>query len=99
MGQNQARRKGKKEDDPIVTLITYKRSNFPEKKMSHTALLNYLQKTKILKYIHQNKALSREVVRDLIGQQKIDLDNADIYKVERVQFDKIVMGQNMELRL
>ena len=34
-----------------------------------------------------------------MGQQKIDLANAEIFKVDKIQFDKVVMGQYMELRL
>ena len=98
-GTEPSKKKGKKEEDPRVTLITYKGSMFPEKKMSHTALLNYIQKTKILKYIYRSKTFSRELVKDLILQQKIDLANAEIFKVDKTQFDKVVMGQYMELRL
>ena len=67
--------------------------------MTHGALLNYVQKSKILKYVYQSRSFSREVVRDLITQRKIDLANAEIYKVDKIQFDKVVMGQYMELRL
>ena len=98
-GTEPSKKKGKKEEDPRVTLITYKGSMFPEKKMSHTVLFSYIQKSKILKYIYRNKTFSRELVKDLIGQQKIDLANAEIFKVDKTQFDKVVMGQYMELRL
>ena len=62
------KKKGKKEDDPGVVLITYKGSNFPEKKMSHTAMLSYIQKSKILKYIYQSRQFSGEMVENLIAQ-------------------------------
>ena len=51
-GTEPSKKREKKEDYPRVTLITNKGSNFPEKEMSHTALLNYVKKTKILKYIY-----------------------------------------------
>ena len=56
---------------------------FPEKKMSHTALLNYIQKSKILKCIYRSRTFSRELVKNLIAQQKIDLTNAEIFKVDQ----------------
>ena len=71
-----SKKKGKKEDDPRVSLTTYKGSNFPEKKMTHVALLNYVQKSRILKYVYQSRSFSREAVRNLITQRKIDLANA-----------------------
>ena len=67
--------------------------------MTHGALRNYVQKSKFLKYVYQSRSFSREAVRDLITQRKIDLANAEIYKVDKIQFDKVVMGQYMELRL
>ena len=67
--------------------------------MTHAVLFSYIQKSKILKYIYRNKTFSRELVKDLMGQQKIDPANAEIFKVDKIQFDKVVMGQYMELRL
>ena len=92
-------KKGKTEDDPGVVLITYKGSNFPEEKLSHTAMLSYIQKSKILKYIYQSRQYSREMVKNLIVQRKIDLSNVEMYKVDKDQYDKVAMGQYMELQL
>ena len=92
------KKKGKKEDDPGVVLITYKVSNFPENRLSHSAMLSYIQRSKILKYIYQSRLFSREMVKDLIVQRKIDFGNVEMYKVDKVQYNKIVIGQYMELQ-
>ena len=93
------KKKGKKEEDPGVVLITYKGSNFPEKKLSHTTVLSYIQKSKILKYIYQSRQYNREMVKNLIAQRKIDLSTIEIYKVDKEQYNKVAMGQYMELQL
>ena len=49
------KKKGKRDDDPGVVLLTYRRSNVPEKKMTHSAKLNFIQRSGILKYVYQNK--------------------------------------------
>ena len=91
------KKKGKKEEDPGVVLITYKGSNIFDRKLSHLARVDLLQKAKGLKYIYQNKQCNREVIKEYIMQRKIDLTNLEIYRVERSQFDKIVMGQYLQL--
>ena len=77
-----SKKKGKKEDNPGVALITYKGSNFPEK-MSHTALLNYVQKTKGVFW------------RDTFeGSQEISLPRNAIFRVltRHTQKAKKVLG-------
>ena len=92
-----AKKKGKKEEDPGVVLITYKGSNIFDRKLSHSARVDHLQKAKGLKYIYQNRQCNREAVKEYMMQRKIDLTNLEIYRVERPQFDKIVMGQYLQL--
>ena len=93
------RKKGKREDDPGVVLITYRGSNVPEKKMTHSAKLNFIQRSGILKYVYRNKMYSSQRVKEFIAQGKVDLGNAAMYRVDRDQFDKVNMGQYMELQL
>ena len=80
-------KKKKRDDDPGVVLITYKGSNIPQKKLTHSAKLNYLQRSGILKYVYQNKMYSKERVKEFITQKKVDLGNAEMFKVDRAQFD------------
>ena len=93
------KKKGKKDEDPGVVLITYKGSNIPDKKLSHSVRVDYLRKSKVLKYIYQNKQYNPEIVREHIMHRKIDLANIEIFRVDRTQFDKLVMGQYLELHL
>ena len=93
------KKKGKRDDDPGVALITYWGSNVPEKTMAHLARLNYMQKSGMLKYVYQNKMYSSQKVKEFITQKKVDLGNTIMYKVDRDEFDKIITGQYMELQL
>ena len=93
------KKKGKRDDDPGVVLLTYRGSNVPEKKMAHLAKLNFIQKSGTLKYVYQNKMYSSQKVKEFITQRKVDLGNAVMYRVDRDQFDKVIMGQYMELQL
>ena len=72
-------KKKKRDDDPGVILITYRGSNVPQKKMAHSAKLNFLQRSGILKYIYQNKMYSKENVKEFINQKKVDLGNAEMF--------------------
>ena len=91
-------KKKKRDDDPGVILITYKGSNVPQKKMTHSAKLNFLQRSGILKYIFQNKMYSREKVKEFVNQKKVDLGNVEMFRVDKAQFDSITMGQHMHLQ-
>ena len=52
----------------------------------------------MLKYIYQNKMYSKERVKEFITQKKVDLENTEMFKVDKAQFDSIVMGQHMQLQ-
>ena len=91
-------KKKKRDDDPGVVLITYKGSNIPQKKLTHSAKLNFLQRSGMLKYIYQNKMYGKERVKEFITQKKVDLGNTKMFKVDKAQFDNIIMGQHMQLQ-
>ena len=52
----------------------------------------------MLKYIYQNKMYSKARVKEFITQKKVDLGNSEMFKVDKAQFDKIIMGQHMQLQ-
>ena len=91
-------KKKKRDDDPGVVLITYRGSNIPQKKMTHSAKLNFLQRSRMLKYIYQNKMYSKERVKEFVNQKKVHLGNVEMFRVDRAQFDNITMGQHMHLQ-
>ena len=91
-------KKKKREDDPGVVLITYKGSSIPQKKLTHSVKLNFLQRSGMLKYIFQNNMYSKARVREFITQKKVDLGSAEMFKVDKAQFDNIIMGQYMQLQ-
>ena len=93
------KKKGKKEEDPGVVLITYTGCNISDKRLSHSARVDYLLRAKALKYVYQNRQWNREVIKEHIMQKKIDLNNLEIYRVDRSQFDKVVMGQYLQLHM
>ena len=41
---------------------------------------------------------SKERVKEFITQKKVDLGNVEMFKVDKAQFDNIIMGQHMQLR-
>ena len=51
-------KKKKRDDDPGVVLITYRGSNIPQKKLTHSTKFHFLQRSGILKYIYHNKMYS-----------------------------------------
>ena len=91
-------KKKKRDDDPGMVLITYRGSNIPQKKLTHSAKLNFLQGSGMLKYIYQNKMYSKERVKEFITQKKVDLGNVEMFRVDKGQFDNITMGQHMQLQ-
>ena len=93
------KKKGKKEEDPGVVLITYTGCIISDKRLSHSARVDYLLRAKALKYVYQNRQWNREVIKEHIMQKKIDLTNLEIYRVDRSQFDKVVMGQYLQLHM
>ena len=90
--------KKKRDGDPGVVLITYKGSNIQQKKLTHSAKLNFLLRSGMLKYIYQNEMYSKERVKKFITQKKVDLGNTEMFKVDKAQFDSIIMGQHMQLQ-
>ena len=80
-----------------MVLITYKGCNISDKRLSHSARVDYLQKASVLKYVYQNRQWNRDLVKEYVMQKKIDLTNMEIYRVDRSQFDKVIMGQYLQL--
>ena len=82
-----------------MVLITYKGSNISDKRLFHSARVDYLQKARVLKYVYRNRQCNRDIVKEYIMQKKIDLTNLEIYRVDQFQFDKVIIGQYLQLHM
>ena len=97
------RKKEKKEEEMVeeagVVLFTYKESRLPKHKLDHQSKVGLLKKSQILKYIYRNKTLDRGAVWQMILQKKINLNDNVIYEVDRDQYEKVLKGSYLDLKV
>ena len=94
-----AKKKGKRDDDTGVVLMTYTASKLPKGQLNHDTKIKYLQNAKMLIYIYQNNKYDKETVRYWIRQKKIDLTDKKIHVVEESQFQRVHNGQFLKLQM
>ena len=82
-------------------LFTYKESRLPKHKLDHQSKVGFLKKktTNFEIYIYRNKTLDRGTVWNMILQKKINLNDNVIYEIDRDQYDKVLKGSYLDLKV
>ena len=64
----------------------------------HTIPISHWHQPLSLPIITNIVTYSKERVKEFITQKKVDLANAEMFKVDKHQFDHIIMGKHMQLQ-
>ena len=92
------RKKERKEQDLGLVLFAPIGSTLPSQKMTHATIVEYLKRSELM-YIFQKQEHTKEQVKSMILQKKVDMGEVELYVVDKAKYSKLVNGQYLNLQV